>query len=244
MLQNLITRILHKTARTIVGLSMFVFCTMPNSAFSAQIQNGSTSTQITIVDTQGRLLNNIVVELSALETDSTNTSLQEDHTPNLTVMEQINQQFVPHILAVPAGTHVSFPDTDTVRHHVYSFSKAKSFEIAISQQSIPSSIVFEKAGIVELGCNIHDWMLGYIYVAESPFFTQTNEAGNAIFSSLESGEYEVKIWHPRLHQKDLQKTYKLNITSKQVNQLTITLTHKLIPSYAEFDNVHGLGEYE
>ena len=192
------------------------------------------SAQITVVDQNGTPLKGIVVEVVGPD------SAQSNNEP--AVMKQIEQQFVPHILAVQQGTHVLFPDTDNVRHHVYSFSSAKTFEIAIGQQNIPREIHFDKPGIAELGCNIHDWMLGYIYIAQSAWFMQTNDSGQARFSNIPAGQHHIKIWHPRLNNTDIQILHPLIISGQQA-ELTITLTEPIAPSYAEFDEVEGIGNY-
>jgi len=158
---------------------------------------------------------------------------------------------VPHVLAVKKGTQVLFPDSDNVLHHVYSFSRAKTFEIDIYKEEIRRNILFENAGIVALGCNIHDWMLGYIYVAESSFFTQTDSDGNATFAYAGAANVKIKLWHPRLDKKDQQTLHSLiqSDTASDAEQaidteVTVRLTQALLPSYSEFDDVHGVGNYD
>ncbi|TFZ33560.1 methylamine utilization protein, partial [Pseudomonas syringae] len=82
-------------------------------------------------------------------------------------MDQRNKACVPHVLAVHSNTNVTFPNSDNIRHQVYSFSSTKRFELKL-YEGIPAAQVFDKAGVVVLGCNIHDWMLGYIYVTDDP----------------------------------------------------------------------------
>ncbi len=77
-------------------------------------------------------------------------------------MDQQGHQFVPHLLVVQAGTEVTFPNSDNVSHHVYSFSPTKPFELPLYKGDVYPPVTFEKAGIVVVGCNIHDSMLGYI----------------------------------------------------------------------------------
>lgn len=125
----------------------------------------------------------------------TPTSLPEkDSTP--AIMNQIDKQFAPHVLVVQAGRLIAFPNADNLFHHVYSFSPTKQFELKLYKEFNAEPLRFEEAGIVDIGCNIHDWMLGYIVVTESPFFIKTDINGKAEID-LPAGEYEVSFWHPR-----------------------------------------------
>lgn len=111
------------------------------------------------------------------------------------VMDQRGLRFVPHVLAVATGTPVLFPNSDRVRHHVYSFSPAKRFELRLYAGKSQPPVVFDAPGVVTLGCNIHDWMLGFIYVVDSPWFAVTDAEGRARVPAA-PGLYEARIWHP------------------------------------------------
>lgn len=110
-------------------------------------------------------------------------------------MGQRNKTFVPHVLAIQTGTAVSFPNFDTVRHHVYSFSPIKPFEIKLYAGTPAAPIIFDKAGTATLGCNIHDRMLSYIHVADTPFVGVTDANGD-ITLDLPPGEHRVRVWIP------------------------------------------------
>ena len=114
------------------------------------------------------------------------------------VMDQHDLQFMPYVLPVQVGTPVYFPNRDNIRHHVYSFSSAKKFELPLYKGTPTAPVVFDKPGAVALGCNIHDWMIGYIYVLETPYFGKTGDHGEARLTNLPAGEVEVRVWHPRL----------------------------------------------
>jgi plastocyanin len=118
--------------------------------------------------------------------------------PKLEQVEQINQEFVPKVKAVVVGSPVSFPNHDDVRHHVYSFSPAKRFDLPLYVGTPAKPVVFDAPGVVTIGCNIHDWMVGYIYVSESPYFATTGADGAATLSGLPAGRYSVRVWHPQL----------------------------------------------
>jgi len=114
------------------------------------------------------------------------------------VMDQQNKTFVPFVLPVPVGTPVAFPNRDNIRHHVYSFSPAKRFELPLYIGTPASPVVFDKPGVVVLGCNIHDWMVGYVYVADTPYFAKTAGDGTVRLADVPPGAYEARVWHPRM----------------------------------------------
>ena len=114
------------------------------------------------------------------------------------IMDQIDQEFVPHVKPVLVGSSVYFPNKDNIRHQVYSFSPAKTFELPLYAGTPAKPIVFDKPGVVVLGCNIHDWMIGYIYVSESPYFAKTGPDGSAQLKDLPPRQYTVRVWHPQL----------------------------------------------
>lgn len=125
--------------------------------------------------------------------------------PAPAVMDQVNREFVPYVLPVQVGTAVSFPNRDNIRHHVYSFSPAKKFELPLYIGTPAAPVVFDKPGVVALGCNIHDWMVGYIYVLPTPWFARTGPDGRARLGDVPAGSYEVRVWHPQMR-GDTEKT--------------------------------------
>jgi plastocyanin len=114
------------------------------------------------------------------------------------IMDQKNRMFVPHVLAVQTGTAVEFPNSDDVRHQVYSFSDAKKFQLPLYSGTPASPIVFDKSGVVSLGCNIHDRMNAYIVVVDTPYFAVTARDGRVTLPSLGAGRYMVHVWHADL----------------------------------------------
>ena len=99
------------------------------------------------------------------------------------------------------GTRVVFPNRDNVQHHVYSVSAAKKFEIPLYIGESTATILFDRPGQVTLGCNIHDWMVAYILVLDTPYFSKTGRDGTAGISGLPPGSYRLEVWHPRLSGK-------------------------------------------
>ena len=111
---------------------------------------------------------------------------------------QVGRQFMPPVTVVPVGTAVSFPNRDTVRHHVYSFSPVKKFEIKLYVGTPESPVVFDKPGIAVLGCNIHDRMVAWVVVVETPHAGQTGADGRLTLPHLPAGSYRLRAWHPSL----------------------------------------------
>jgi plastocyanin len=110
------------------------------------------------------------------------------------VLDQKNRMFVPHILAVQTGTAVTFPNNDDVRHQVYSFSSAKKFQLPLYAGTPATPVVFDKPGVVTIGCNIHDQMSAYIVVVDTPWFAVT-EGGRGELGGLPEGAYDVRVWY-------------------------------------------------
>jgi plastocyanin len=111
------------------------------------------------------------------------------------VMRQENLAFDPFMLIVPVGAEVSFPNLDRVRHHVYSFSRGNRFELRLYGREENRSATFNTAGIVAIGCNIHDEMVAYIRVVDTPYAAITNAAGEVVID-LPAGAARASIWHP------------------------------------------------
>lgn len=115
----------------------------------------------------------------------------------LAVMDQRNTAFEPGVLAIQAGTRVSFPNSDTVQHQVYSFSPAKPFELPLYAGTPPAPLHFDRPGVVVVGCNIHDWMIGYIVVLDTPHFARSGADGG-VRLDVPPGRYTLRAWHARL----------------------------------------------
>jgi len=116
-------------------------------------------------------------------------------------MEQINRQFKPFIQVSQRTNSIRFPNRDETAHHVYSFAKGNNFELPLYKKAVPEPIAFDTAGVIPVGCNIHDWMIGYILVVDTPFYKQfSNET--LTLEALPHGEYEIHLWHPALSKKE------------------------------------------
>ena len=151
------------------------------------------SVQVDVQDAAGQPLGGAVVFLESAEARRLVKPLAEQE------MSQENKQFVPEVRVLTVGTELRFPNRDTVRHHVYSFSPAKKFELKLYTGTPATPVRFDQPGVVVLGCNIHDQMVGWILVLETPYFAQTPAtAGKASMGEVPPGRYRLRAWHPRL----------------------------------------------
>jgi plastocyanin len=146
---------------------------------------------VMVVGRDGRGVDEVVVTaMPAAATTGSSFTLKP------AVMDQKNLEFVPRVLVVAAGNSVEFPNNDSVSHQVYSFSAAKRFQLPLYKGQVHPPITFDHPGLVVLGCNIHDGMVGYIYVTDAPYFGTTEARGSLQFKGLPAGDYRVAIWSP------------------------------------------------
>ena len=116
------------------------------------------------------------------------------------IIVQRNRIFEPFVTVVEKGTAIAFPNEDPMLHHVYSFSPAKRFEIKLYKGTPAAPILFDRVGVVALGCNVHDWMLAYVLVVDSPIFGKSGNDGVVRLSSLAAGTYELSAWYPGMRE--------------------------------------------
>jgi plastocyanin len=143
-----------------------------------------------------------------------------------TVIDQRDKQFVPYVTALQVGTSVLFPNSDNIRHHVYSFSPAKKFELPLYTGVPAKPVVFDKVGFVTLGCNIHDWMIAYVAVLPTPYFQVTGNDGRALLKDLPGGQYTVEVWQPSLKGAPEKFAQRVDLAASGAKQLLFTLDLK------------------
>ena len=141
---------------------------------------GAASVAVTVADATGKPLADAVVYATPL-------SGKAPPRPSTALIDQIGREFVPLVSVMQTGALVSFPNKDNIRHQVYSFSPAKTFELRLYSGTPASPILFDKPGLVTLGCNIHDIMIAYALVVDSPWFAKTDSAGKAVVDGFPPG---------------------------------------------------------
>jgi plastocyanin len=193
----------------------------------------------TITDREGAPVPLAVVYAEALEAHE-----PEAGQPSTAVMDQKDRQFVPHILVVRTGTAIQFPNSDTVSHHVYSFSPTKQFELALYRQgTVHPPLVFDTPGEVTLGCNIHDDMVAYILVVDTPYFGITDDNGKAALAGLAPGRYRVHVWTPRLKRADLPAPVEMDVAQEEPTTFTARFTARLSPAHHSADSSLNWSRY-
>lgn len=172
--------------------------------------------EVKVVDARGAPLTDAVVSIEVKGTKATAAPGAEAE------MAQRSRSFAPIVLPIQTGTAVRFPNFDTVRHHVYSFSQARTFEIKLYAGTPAAPLTFDKAGTAVLGCNIHDRMTGFIHVVNTPFFAKTAAAGT-VQLDVPAGEHTVQVWHSSLADTREPLRQPLKVASGSQPATTLTL---------------------
>ena len=194
------------------NIAYFILFLMPASAFSAEFS-------IIVKSTAGKAIKDAAVTL-------TPTKKRKLKTGKTYIIDQINKTYVPHVTIIPAGSNISFPNKDNIRHHVYSFSETKKFELPLYEGTPTKPITFNKSGIAVLGCNIHDWMRAYIFISDTPYYGLSGDSGSIIIKNVPKGKYSLRIWHPRLKSYSQSNGTKIKVTAKQSSAYLATVSLK------------------
>lgn len=138
---------------------------------------------------------------------------------------QRDLQFSPFVLVVPVGSQVSFPNFDNVRHHVYSFSPVRRFELRLYARENSRNVLFDRPGIVPLGCNIHDGMIAFVAVTDTAFAAKTDGLGRALFENVPAGTSVARVWHPYLRAPGNRVEHRWSVpqAGRQARRVTVQL---------------------
>lgn len=177
---------------------------------------GAAEVEVRVLDAQGQPLRDAVV---FLESPAAQAAVRSAGQVDIA---QSDKRFDPMVTVVPVGTAVNFPNRDTVRHHVYSFSPTKRFEIKLYVGTPAAPVVFDKPGIAVLGCNIHDQMAAWVVVVATPWFAKTDAQGVARWADVPGGSYRLRTWHAALPVGDPAADQALRVEPKPVRaQVTL-----------------------
>jgi plastocyanin len=176
---------LRSSAQNIVAGSLVILFGLISASASAA------SLSVTIVDQDGEPVDDAVIYIESIN------GTAPTYTAGSTDVDQVDKTYVPHVRVITRGTTLSFPNFDNIRHHVYSFSDAKTFELPLYMGTSANPVLFDKAGLVDLGCNIHDFMRAYVLVLKTPYYAKS-VGGELQLDGFEDGSIEMAVWHPRL----------------------------------------------
>lgn len=164
---------------------------------TAGLPVGAAPLQVSVQDDDGQPVADAVVY--ALGAEPLHT-----HGEQRVEIDQLDKRFVPRVSVLQTGTWVHFPNHDRIRHNVYSFSPAKTFDLKLYGREPQPPLQFDKAGLVVMGCSIHDGMIAYALVVDTPWFAKSDAAGQARVDELPAGDYGLHLWHPRLRAERVQ----------------------------------------
>lgn len=176
-------------------VTLIGFCLLWHGFVSAEIK-------VRVIDMEGQPVPNAVVSIPFPKEKGNSSSNTGTSKIAPAIMDQVEKQFLPHVLLVQKGQAVVFPNSDQVRHHVYSFSKPNDFEIRLYSGNQADPVTFNQAGVVVLGCNIHDKMLGFLYIQDDEIASISDINGVVTFSDASLSEMvqeqTVSVWHSQL----------------------------------------------
>ena len=177
---------------------------------------------VQVLDVTGAPVPNAVVYAEPTGGQAVSKSLKQAE------VEQKDVKFFPLVSVVQVGTPILFPNHDKVRHHVYSFSPAKTFELKLYSGVPTSPIVFDKVGTVVLGCNIHDQMVAYVQVVNTPFFGKTDMSGRVKLDGLVNGKYALKAWYFKMAPNEAAMEQPITYQGADLNA-SVKLSVKAVP---------------
>ena len=191
-------KITYSNWARVSGSSLWVVAAACIGCFSMAF---ATDLRISVKDQNGQPVENAVVWV---------TPSAKHAKPVGREIVQMNRKFSPEVTIVPLNSTVTFPNRDTVQHHVYSFSPAKTFDFPLYIGESPGAIKLDKPGVVTLGCNIHDWMAAYIVVLDTDLYARTDARGVATISGLPTGPADIQTWHSRLRGNPVKSSVNLD----------------------------------
>lgn len=211
-------------------LSLLPSILLPIHAFAQEIK-------ITVLDHQQQPVADIVAYLEPLDDIKVE--------PNNEGIEigQLNKSFTPYISVMQKGSKVTFHNQDDITHHIYSPVGENKFSFKIRSGQSQLKQDFNQVGEIAMGCNIHDWMSGYLLVLDTPYFNKTNAEGVANINISEQGNYRLNIWHPQLMEENNKISMVVDTNEIQHHTFKLTKAMQTIPEQSNNDDFDFLSEY-
>ena len=216
------------------------FSTLISATICALVSLPAMSQQLTVIDANTAPMANMVVYLTPITPISADAQLPAKSPVEV---HQENKQFSPYITVIQKGYQLKFVNDDDITHHIYSASGPKRFSFKLRKDSTQQDMVFDQAGHISMGCNIHDWMSGHVLVVDTPFYGVTDGKGNIHFNTLPDNQYQLVVWHPQMQTEENQ--YSQIITTPLAQPLTIQIMASMddIPNQQSLDDFDFLDGY-
>ena len=147
-------------------------------------------------------------------------------------LTQKNKRFQPHVLVVPVGSMVDFPNRDPFFHNVFSLFDGKRFDLGLYEAGATNSVRFDRLGISFLFCNIHPEMSAVVVAVDSPYYGVSDLSGDIMIPNVPDGEYELHVWYERSSLEDLKtltKTVSVSSMTKDLGEMGIPVNPRYSP---------------
>lgn len=218
-------------------MKLITLLLLPIILFSLPVS--ATDIQVNVLDNEQKNVKDIVVYLEPVNT--------ANHLPrNAKTLEigQLDRAFTPYISVIQVGNEVLFNNRDDITHHIYSPIGENKFEFKLRSGDSKVKKDFNNTGEVVMGCNIHDWMSGYLLILETPYFAKTSQQGMAHFTVQTNGQYRLTVWHPQLELPEHKFTQLIQVINEN-KTITVNLTGNLqaIPEQTNEDDFDFLSDY-
>jgi plastocyanin len=216
---------------------MFKF-TITLCLMSLSISAYSTAVEVFLYAPNGKPLKGIVVSVEPLKMQ---TQLKNADPVRIS---QLNKAFKPYLSVIQRNQPVEFINQDDITHHIYSASREQRFSFKMRSGSTHSKVQFNTAGQISMGCNIHDWMSGYLLILDTPYFSKTDVNGKVSITLPETGQAKINLWHPQLTKHE-KTEHEVELISKQLNKFSFQLTTplKAIPKQESGEDFDFLDDY-
>jgi plastocyanin len=197
--------------------------------------------RVTLEAAGGRAANssNVVVWLNPLNSTSEPPNALNTPTPRRFKLVQKNKRFVPHVLVVPAGAVVEFPNDDPFFHNVFSLFDGKRFDLGLYEAGSTRAVNFNSPGVSYIFCNIHPQMSAVVIVTQSPYYAISPAAGDFAINNVSPGSYQLNIWHERCLPEVLRsvsREVEISPSSFSLGEIRLTESGDLL---AKHKNLYG-----
>lgn len=200
-------------------------------------QESELCVQVTVNSIVNLPLENMVVYLEPLEGQKLGQSNK------VIKIDQYQKSFAPYVSVSQTQGQVNFANQDDITHHIYSADNKNKFSFKIRAGETNTTTKFDHSSAIAMGCNIHDWMSGYLLVVNTPYFAKTNNQGQVVFENIEQGKYQLVIWHPQMQAPANKISMEKNITETSHYNITLNSIVEANPQQQNEDDFDFLSEY-